>query len=404
MARINFDHLATTPARPEVVAAMLPFFTDACGNPSSLHAAGLKTRQALDRARDQFRALMGAPRGDDVIFTSGGTEAANLAVQGAALAGERRGRHLVVSAVEHPAVLQSVAFLEARGFTCTRVPVDGEGRVHPEAVRSVLSDATTLIAVQHANHDLGTIQPVAEIGRIAAERGIPFFVDATASGGWSPVDVSALGATLLSLSPHRFYGPPGVGVLYRSRRARLMRLQQGGGQEGGLRAGTENVPGIVGAGVAAELAMREGPDRLSHTADLQRRLWEGLRSRIPFLRLNGPMPGPGRLGTSLNVCVEFTEGEALALRCDLNGIAVAAGAACLGGGVRIPPVLQAIGLNPALARSAILLSLGATNTAAEVDRFLELFADKVVAPLRAMSPAWEDFQRGRIRSSLAGGG
>lgn len=195
-----------------------------------------------------------------------------------------------------------------------------------------------------------------------------------------------------------------MGVLYRSRRARLQRLQQGGGQEGGLRAGRENVPGIVGAGVAAELAAREVGDRARHTAALQGRLWVGLRARIPFLRLNGPAPGPARLSTSLNICVEFAEGEALALRCDLNGIAIAAGAACLGGGVRIPPVLQAIGLDATLARSAILLSLGAENTAAEVDRFLEVFADKVVAPLRAMSPRWEDFQRGRIRSSLAGGG
>lgn len=400
MRRIDFDHLSTTTVLPEVLEAMRPHFLEACGNPGSLHRLGLRARDALAHARDQCRALINAEPADDIIFTSGGTEAANLAIKGVAYANQRRGNHLVVSAVEHPAVLRSVEFLETQGFTCTRVPVNAEGFVSADHVAAAVTDRTILISVHHANHDVGTLEPIAEIGRLAAERGIAFFVDATASGGWLPIDVQALGANLLSLSPHRFYGPQGVGVLYRNRRARLVGIQHGGGQEGGWRAGTENVPAIVGAGSAAEIARRELPNRMRHTARLQRRLWEGIVARVPYVKLNGPPPGPARLSTSLNLSTEFIEGEAQALRCDLLGIAVAAGSSCVGKALRLPPVLVALGLDPALAQNALLLSLGQENTDEEVDDFIETYAEKVVKPLRALSPRWDDFQRGTIDSVI----
>ncbi|MHB1308361.1 MAG: cysteine desulfurase family protein [Limisphaerales bacterium] len=398
MRRINFDHLSTTPCRPEVFESMKPFFVDGFGNPSSLHQEGLRAREALTRARRQIAAMIHAESPDEIVFTSGGTEAANLAVKGVAWANQRRGRHLVVSAIEHPAVLNSVGFLEQQGFTATRVKVDGEGRLNPDDVRAAVTDETILIAIHHANHDLGTLQPVAAIGELAAERGIAFLVDATTSGGWLPIDVQAMGANLLALSPHRFHGPKGVGILYRNRRARLVAIQHGGVQEEGRRAGTENVPAIVGAGVAAELAVRELAARTTQLARLQQRLWEGLRTRVPCVKLNGPDPGPDRIPTSLNVSTEFIEGEGQLLLCDLHGIAVASGSSCLGHALRISPTLEAIGLDPALAQGNLILSLGQDNTAEEVDRFLDVFADIVVPKLRSMSPSWEDYQRGSIDS------
>jgi cysteine desulfurase len=398
MPRIHFDHLAGTAVAPEVMAAMLPWFGEACANPSAGHQDGLGARQAVARAREQVARLVGAGSPDEILFTSGGTEAANLAIKGTAEACQRQGRHLVLSAVEHPAVAHSAESLATHGFAFTQVRVDREGRVDPAEVRAAVREDTVLIAIQHVNHDLGAIQPVAEIGRLAAERGVTFFVDATASGGWLPIDVQALGATLLALAPHRFHGPKGAGILYRHHRARLAPIQHGGPQEGGRRAGTENVPAIVGAGAAAELARAELATRMALTGRLQHSLWTGLAARVPCIRLNGPPPGPGRIPNSLNVSVEFVDGEALMLRCDLHGIAVATGSSCLGRNPRLPPSLAAIGLPPALARSNIILSLGAGNTEAEVDRFLDVFVAKVVAPLRALSPGWADCLAGRAPS------
>lgn len=398
MSRVNFDHLAGTPLLPEALEAMLPFWREHCGNPSSKHQDGLRAKEALDTAREQFARLINAASPEEILFTSSGTEATNLAIKGAAYANRRRGNHLVVSAIEHPAGLRSIEFLEQQGFTCTRVPVDGEGRVDPEDYRRAITDETILLGLHLANHDVGVIQPVAEVGRIAAERGLAFFVDATTSAGWLPVDVQALGANLLSLAPHRFHGPKGVGVLYRNRRARLVGILHGGAQEDGRRAGTENVPGIVGAGVAAEVAARELPERMAHVRRLQERLWHGLRERVECIRLNGPPPGPDRIGTHLNVSTEFIEGEAQLLLLDMNGFAVASGSSCLTKAVEPAPVLAAMGLDRSLAQANIILSLGRDNTEAEVDRFLEVFAGKVAPRLRGMSPRWDDFQRGRTDS------
>ena len=399
--RVYFDHLATAPLLPEVLEAMTPFLVEPLGSPSAAHAPGIRARDALALARQQVATLIGAASPLEIIFTSGGTEATNLAIKGAAFANAHRGRHLVVSAIEHPAVLKSVEFLEQHGFTCTRVPVDAEGSVAPEAVRAALTDQTILVAVQHANYELGTLQPVAEIGRLAGERGIPFFVDATISGGWVPIDVEALGVDLLSLSPHRFHGPTGVGVLYRNRRGRLVPMQQGGPQEGGRRAGVENIPAIVGGGAAAALAGREMPGRTERTARLQRRLWDGLSAAVPCLTLNGPPPGPRRLGTVLNLSAEFIDGEAQVLLCDVHGIAIASGSTCVARGSRVSPVLAAIGLPPVLAQGNIVLSLGRESSDADVDHFLAVYPERVVAKLRGMSPGWDDYRGGLVASVLS---
>jgi cysteine desulfurase len=386
MRHVNLDHQSATPVLPEVLEAMQPFFTAACGNPSSLHRHGLLARDALARARSQIAAFIHAESPEEIIFTSDGTESANLAVKGTAAASQRDGNHIVISATEHPAVIASVQFLEGRGFTCSRVPVDAEGAVDPAGVRDAITDKTILIAVHHVNHEIGAIQPVREIGALARERGIAFYVDAEASAGWLPVDARDWGAGLLSFSPHRFYGPKGVGVLCQNRRARLAPILHGGDQENGRRAGVENVPAIVGAGVAAEIAARDLERRRAHCARLQRRLWDGLRAKIPRLKLNGPEPGPRRHPATLNISAESIEGEAQLLLCDMNGIAVASGSSCVSRSRQISHVLAAIGLDPALARGNIILSLGMESMEEDVDYMIETFP-KIVSKLRALSPS-----------------
>ena len=399
MRSVFLDHQSTTPVLPEVFDAMKPYFTEAFGNPSSLHQHGLRVRDALARARSQIAALINAESPEDIIFTSDGTESTNLAIKGVAYANQRKGNHIVISEIEHPAVINSIEFLEKQGFACTRVKVDPEGMINPEDVRAAITDKTILIAVHHVNHDIGTIEPVKEVGKLAGEKGIPFYVDAEASAGWLPIDVQAMGANLLSLSPHRFYGPKGVGVLYRSRKARLISILHGGVQEGGRRSGVENVPAIVGGGLAAEIALRDMPQRIAHTARLQKRLWDGLKSRIPYIKLNGPEPGPRRISTTINISTEFIEGEGQLLLCDLNGIAVASGSSCVSKSLKISHVLGAIGLDHALAQGNIIMSLGKDNTEEDIDYVVEVFG-KIVTKLRAMSPMWDEFEKGVIDSVI----
>ncbi|HAM72229.1 MAG TPA: cysteine desulfurase NifS [Verrucomicrobiales bacterium] len=397
MRHVFLDHQSATPLLPEVFEEMRPFFMEAFGNPSSLHQHGLRVRDALKKARVRIAALINAESDEEIFFTSDGTESANLAIKGVAYANERRGKHLVVSATEHPSVMNSVEFLEKQGWTTTRVPVDSQGRVKPEHVAGAITDKTVLVAVHHVNHDIGTIQPVQEIGRVTAEKGVPFYVDCEASAGWLPVDVQAMGANLVSFSPHRYYGPKGVGVLYRNRKARIVSIIHGGVQEGGRRAGTENVPAIVGGGLASEIALREMPSRASHVAALQKRLWEGLKARIQYLKLNGPEPGPERVPTNLNLSTEFIEGEGQLLSLDISGIAVASGSSCVSKSLKISHVLAAIGLDHALAQGNIIMTLGKDNTEEEIDYVIETFS-RIVTKLRAMSPMWEEFESGVIDS------
>ena len=396
MRQIFLDYQSSTPVLPEVFEAMRPYFTGEFGNPSSLHQHGLRARDALQHAREQTAALVNAASADEIIFTSGGTEAVNLAIKGAALAYRREGNHLILSSIEHPAVANSVEFLEREGFTATRVTVDAAGRIAPAAVKAALTDKTTLVCVHLANHDLGTIQSIREISAVCAEAGARLFVDAVAAASWIPIDVQALGVDLLALSPHRFFGPKGVGILYQRARTRMTSQIHGGMQEAGRRAGTENVPAIVGAGVAAEIAAREGPRRTAHVARLQRQLWDALRVTIPHLKLNGPDLGPERLPTNLNVSVGFVEGEGLMLILDTQGIAITSGTSCVGKALKISPVLAAIGLPPSLALGNVILSLGQDNTEDEIAWAAATFA-KAVKKLRGMSPAWDEFQRGEIQ-------
>ncbi|MCX6903787.1 MAG: cysteine desulfurase family protein [Verrucomicrobia bacterium] len=401
MRQVYLDHQAATPVAPEVFEAMRPYFTESFGSPSSLHQQGLGAREALAKARAQVAALINAASPEEIIFTSDGQESANLAVKGVADANQRKGNHIVASATEHPAVLNSLEFLEKQGFSYSLVKVDKDGMVDPAAVAAAIRPQTILIAIHYVNHETGTIEPVRDIGRMAAEHEIPFYVDAEAAAGWLPIDVQAMGASLLSFSPHKLYGPKGVGVLYRHKRTRLTGILHGGVQEGGQRAGLENVPGIVGGGAAAEIATRELPRRMAQTARLQKRLWEGLQQAVPYLQLNGPELGPKRITTNLNFSTEFIEGEGQLLLCDMHGVAVASGSSCVSKSLKRSHVLAAIGLDPLLAQGNIIMSLGPDHTDEDMDYVIQTFATKVVAKLRGMSPTWDEFKRGLIDSGIA---
>ncbi len=396
--RVSFDQQAGTAALPEVVAAMEPFWRREIGLPAALHQGGQPARAALAAAREQMARLLGAESPENVFFTGNGTEAVNLAIKGTAWANLRRGRHVVTTTIEHPATANSLKFLETQGFEVTRVAVDEMGRIDPEAVVAALRPETVLVAVHHANHDIGTIQPIEVLGPMIAERGIPLFVDAIASAGWQAIDVQRWEASLVAVSPHRFHGPKGVGVLYRNRRARLASLIHGGDQEQGFRAGTENVPAIVGAGVAAAMAVERRAERAAHAGAIQRAVWDGIRGTVSHSHLNGPMPGPERLPSNLNIAVEFVEGEGLALALDLKGFAIGAGAACVTKNLRVPPVLAAIGCPEERALGAILLSFSADNTLEEATQFLEVFP-KVVHRLRSLSPRWEEFAEAKATTN-----
>ncbi|HAB17615.1 MAG TPA: cysteine desulfurase family protein [Verrucomicrobiota bacterium] len=400
MRQVYLDHQAATPLLPEAFEAMKPYFTEWFGNASSLHQHGLRVRDALKQARRQIAALINADSEEEIFFTSDGTESSNLAIKGVAYANERKGKHLVVSATEHPSIINSVEFLEKQGWTCTRVGVDRDGIIKLDELQAALTPQTVLVAVHHVNHDIGTIQPIVQVGRICAEKAVPLYVDCEASAGWLPVDVKTWGAAMVSFSPHRFYGPKGVGVLYRNKKARLVSIIHGGVQEGGRRAGTENIPAIVGAGVAAEVALRDMAERIALTTRLQRRLWDGLKTRVKYIKLNGPEPGPKRISTNLNLSTEFIEGEGQLLLCDLNGIAVASGSSCVSKSLKISHVLAAIGLDHALAQGNIIMTLGRDTTEADVDYVVETFA-KIVEKLRGMSPMWDEFERGIIDSVIA---
>ena len=350
-------------------------------------------------ARAQVAALVNAEFPEEIIFTSNGTEATNLAIKGVGFASLRRGNHIVLSQIEHPAVVGSAEFLEKNGFECTRVPVNSQGFINPEDIRAATTAKTILICVHYANHDIGTIQPVREIAQVASEFGIPMFVDAVAGAGWLPIDVQSDGISLLSVSPHRFGGPKGAGILYRNRRTRLENLVHGGIQEGGKRSGTENVSAIAGAGVAAELALKTMVERIAHVSKLQSRLWERLAEPIQYIHLNGPELGPKRICNNLNVSVEFVEGEGQLLSLDVAGIAVASGSSCVSKSVKVSPVLAGIGVDHSLALGSVILTLGKDNTPEEIDWAAEIYS-RVVVKLRGMSPLWEEFQKGKIQSMI----
>jgi len=383
---VYFDYGATTPVRPEVVEAMLPYLKEQFGNPLSLHRYGDGPRQAVEEAREKVAGLIGA-RGNEIYFTASGSEANNMAVKGVALMNEKKGKHLVVSAVEHLSVINAAQTMEKMGFEVTRVPVDKYGLVDPEDVAKALRDDTTLVSVMHANSEVGTIQPVAEIGRVVKAKSKAYFhTDAVATAGNLPVDVKELGVDLLSLAGNQFYGPKGAGALYVKRATRIMPLIDGGVQEGGRRAGTENVPAIVGLGVAAELAASEMEQRRAHVLPLRDRLIERLTGEIDHLYLTGH--ATKRLPGHVSVVVEFIEGEAMLLLLNMQGIAASSGSTCTSRALKASHVLTAMGFDPGLANGSLLLTLGSGNSAEDVDYFMEVFPP-IVGRLRQMSPLYK---------------
>ena len=383
---IYLDHLTTTPPLPEVFDAMQPWLREGFGTPTSLHKLSLEARDAIDEARQRLAKLLNAAEPEEIIFTSSGTEAINHAVKGAALANRRFGSHIVTTGIEHPAVLGSIAWLERQGFSSTQVGVDDQGRIDSGALAQAMTEETILVCLHHANHDLGTVQSITDVAELTGARSIPLFVDATASGGWLPIDVQQLGVNLLALAPHRFYGPKGVGVLYKNRRARVEKLHHGGMQENEFRAGTENVAAIAGSGVAAEHAKAALAQGAAHAAKLQVRLLKGIRQAVEGVHLNGPEPDDGRLPHQLNLSTEGVEGEGQALMLDMQGVAIAAGAACTTRSMRLPPALLALGRDADLAKGTTLWGIGRDTTEAEIDLAVESFA-LVTARLRSMTPA-----------------
>lgn len=393
MSRVYLDNAAATAILPEVLEAMLPYLKDSYGNPQSVHDWGDEVREAMESARGRVAALVEASP-EEIIFTSSGTESNNMAIKGLATAQQSKGKHIVISAIEHFSVLHSARTLEKAGFETTVVPVDQHGLVDPsEVARSIRKD-TVVVSVMHANSEVGTIQRISEIAKSVKESGAVFHTDAVATAGNIPVNVRQLGVDALSLAANQFYGPKGVGALWVRRGIRVMPLLDGGVQEGGRRPGTENVPGIIGLGKAAELAKTEIPGRMKHLSALRDRLISGLVSRIEHTRLTGHPTQ--RLPGNASFYIEFIEGESMLMLLNQKGIAAASGSACTSRALKASHVLTAMGIPPELSHGSLLFTFGVANTDADVDLVLEALPP-IVDRLRKMSPLYDKYlkqQRG----------
>jgi cysteine desulfurase len=384
MAVIYTDHVAAMPIYPKVYEAMVPYFKEFYGNPSSIHEDGEKAREALEEARSRVGRLIGA-QAEDIIFTSCGTESNNLALKGIALAHQAKGKEIIISGIEHFSIMHCANALEKAGFHITRLPVDQYGMVDPAVVERAITPQTILVSIMHSNPEVGTIEPIAEIGKITRAKKVLFHTDAVDSVGNIPVDVNELNVDLLSLAGSTFYGPKGAGALYLRKGVRIQPLLDGGIQERGLRAGTENVPAIVGMGVAAELAMAEIPKRMSYLKGLAGRLTEQLPKRIPYLRFLGHLTQ--RLPGIVSVAVEYIEGEAMLLFMDMEGIRISSGSACISRSLKVSHVMLAMGVDAATAQGSLLFSFGMQNKPEDVDRILEVLPP-IVERLRNMSPVY----------------
>ena len=398
MDGIYLDNAATTKVRPEVLDAMLPYFSESYGNPSSIYGLGQEASDAVEHAREEVARAIGANR-SEVYFTSGGTESDNWAVKGMARAAAKRGRHIVTSSIEHHAVLHSCRALEREGFEVTYLPVDADGLVSPDDFAAALRPDTVLASIMLANNEIGTVQPVAQLARIAHEHGVPFHTDAVQAFGHEPVDVDELGVDALSASGHKVYGPKGVGFLYVRRGTKVRNLLDGGQQERGRRATTENVPGIVGMGTAARLAVAELDTERARLAKLRDHAIGRILAEIPHCRLNGS--ASRRLANNVNVSFEFIEGEAMLLQMAMRGVCVSSGSACTSGSLDPSHVLLAIGLPHEIAHGSMRMTLGRETTLEDVDRAVDGLK-ATVANLRAMSPLYEDYQRGTATSLIDG--
>jgi cysteine desulfurase len=382
MKRIYLDYAATTPTHPEVAKAMLPYFTEVFGNPSSIYSHGQEAKGAIDEARIHLAELIGAWN-EEIIFTSGGTEADNFAIKGVAFANKNKRDHVITSSIEHHAVIETCKFLEKRGFNVTYLPVDEYGLVDPEDVKKAITNKTILISVMHANNEVGTIEPIDEIGKIAKEAGIYFHTDAVQTVGHIPVDVNELGVDLLSMSAHKLYGPKGIGALYIRKGTKLTSFIHGGEQERRWRAGTENVPGIVGLGRAAELARQKISEEAERLACLRDKLIKGIMERIDHTYLNGHPSR--RLPNNVNVSVDFVEGESMLLNLDLEGICASTGSACSSSSLEPSHVLLAMGLSHEHTHGSLRLTLGKWTTDEMIEQVLDVLP-RIVAKLRAISP------------------
>jgi len=391
MRRVYLDHIAATPLHPEALEAMRPYLGEAYGNPQSLHSAGQEAQAAVEAAREEVASLVAAQPAE-IFFTSSGTEANNFAVKGLALGQQARGKHVVVSAIEHSSVLNSVKALERQGFTATLVPVDRAGRVDPADVEKSLTKETVLVSVMTANSEIGTVEPVAAIAAVCKSRGVLFHTDAVAAAGSIPLAVGALGVDALSLAADQFYGPKGAAALFVRKGVRILPLIDGGIQEGGRRGGTENVAGIVGMGRAARLARLEMDGRAAAARPLRDRLLEELPAKIGHVVVTGSRTD--RLPHHASFCVEFVEGEGMLLFLDMQGVAASSGSACTSKALKASHVLLAMGLDHATAQGSLVFSLLGTTTGRDVDYLLEVFPP-IVERLRGMSPLYTQYLKER---------
>ena len=382
MNQIYLDYASTTPTDKRVVEAMQPYFGEVFGNPSSIHAFGQEARAAVEGARAKIASFLGADPAE-IVFTSGGTESDNFAIKGVAYANRAKGNHIITSAVEHHAVLETCRFLEREGFQVTYLPVDGEGMVDPAVLAGAITPRTVLVSIMHANNEIGTIQPVAEIGRIAHERGILLHTDAVQTFGHLPYTIRELDCDLLSISAHKLYGPKGVGLLYIRKGTRIVPHMNGGEQESGRRASTLNVPGIVGFGKAVELAGAELAEEAARLTSLRDRLIRGLFDRLGGIRLNGHPTL--RLPNNINISVERVDGEGMVLSLDMLGIAATTGSACSSSSLEPSHVLAAIGIPQDPPHGSLRMSLGRYTKESDIDAVLETLP-QVVGRLRALSP------------------
>jgi len=393
MKRIYLDHAATTSTDVEVVEAMKPFFTQKYGNPNSIHSFGQEAREAVEEAREKIARLIGA-NPSEIVFTAGGTEADNYAIKGIAWANQKKGNHIITSQIEHHAVLHSCQFLEKHGFKVTYLKVDKYGLIDPEEVKKAITGQTILVTIMHANNEIGTIEPIKEIGKIVKEAGIYFHTDAVQTTGHIPIEVNDLGVDMLSISGHKLYGPKGVGALYLRKGTKIVNLIDGGAQEKNRRAGTENVTGMVGLGKAVELAeKRLAGGEVDKVVKLRDKLITGIMDQIENVRLNGH--STKRLPGNVNICFEFIEGESMLLNLDMKGVAASSGSACTSGSLEPSHVLLAIGLPPEIAHGSLRLTLGKDNTEEDIDYVIAILP-KIIEKLRALSPfagSWDGLKK-----------
>lgn len=396
MRQVYMDHAATTPVATDVLNTMIPYFTESFGNPSSLYTVGQKNKEAITAAREKVAKVLNASP-DEIYFTSGGTESDNWALKGTAFTYRSKGNHIITTKIEHHAILHSAEYLAKLGYDVTYLDVDSEGRVSVEDVEKAITDKTILVSIMFANNEIGTIQPIEEIGKLCHKKGILFHTDAVQAVAHVPIDVKAMNVDMLSLSAHKFYGPKGTGVMYIRKGVKLDNYIHGGGQERGRRATTENVAGIVGLGAAIERANLKMEEERRRLSELRNNLIAEIMNRIPYAKLNGAL-GENRLPNNVNVSLIGVEGETLIMDLDMFGISASTGSACSSGSLDPSHVLMAIGLSHEQAHGSLRLSLGESTTKEDIDYVVEKLVG-IVERRRNMSPLWEDFIKAQERSN-----